>query len=47
MNHDEAVQEMATERYLLDELSPELKEAFEGFERALASGTASFPPRTA
>jgi hypothetical protein len=29
MNHDEAVQEMATERYLLDELSPELREAFE------------------
>lgn len=29
MNHDEALQEMATERYLLDELSPELKEAFE------------------
>jgi hypothetical protein len=29
MNHDEAVQEMATERYLLGELSPELREAFE------------------
>jgi anti-sigma factor RsiW len=29
MNHDEAVQEMATERYLLDELSPEFREAFE------------------
>jgi anti-sigma factor RsiW len=29
MNHEEAVQEMATERYLLDELSPELREAFE------------------
>jgi anti-sigma factor RsiW len=29
MNHDEAVQEMATERYLLDELSPEAREAFE------------------
>ena len=29
MNHDDAVQEMATERYLLDELTPELKEAFE------------------
>lgn len=29
MNHDEAIQEMATERYLLDELSPELREAFE------------------
>jgi len=29
MNHDEAVQEMATERYLLDEMSPELREAFE------------------
>jgi hypothetical protein len=29
MNHDEAVQEMATERYLLDELSPELRDAFE------------------
>jgi acyl-CoA thioester hydrolase len=28
-------------------LETELKEAFEGFERALASGTASFPPRTA
>lgn len=29
MNHEQAVQEMATERYLLDELSPELREAFE------------------
>jgi anti-sigma factor RsiW len=29
MNHDEAVQEKATERYLLDELSPELREVFE------------------
>ena len=29
MNHNEAIQEMATERYLLDELSPELREAFE------------------
>lgn len=29
MNHEEAIQEMATERYLLDELSPELREAFE------------------
>ncbi len=29
MNHDEAVQELATERYLLDELSPELRDAFE------------------
>jgi anti-sigma factor RsiW len=29
MNHDEAMQEMATERYLLDELSTELREAFE------------------
>lgn len=29
MNHEEAVQEMATERYLLDELSPELRDAFE------------------
>lgn len=29
MNHEEAVQEMATERYLLDELAPELREAFE------------------
>jgi anti-sigma factor RsiW len=29
MNHEDAVQEMATERYLLDELSPELREAFE------------------
>jgi len=29
MNHNDAVQEMATERYLLDELSPELREAFE------------------
>jgi len=29
MNHNEAMQELATERYLLDELSPELREAFE------------------
>jgi len=29
MNHEDAVQEMATERYLLDELSPELRDAFE------------------
>lgn len=29
MNHSEAIQEMATERYLLDELSPELRDAFE------------------
>jgi len=29
MNHEEAVQEMATERYLLGELSPERREAFE------------------
>jgi anti-sigma factor RsiW len=29
MNHDEAVQEMATERYLLGEMSSELREAFE------------------
>lgn len=29
MEHSEAVQEMATERYLLDELNPELREAFE------------------
>ena len=29
MNHEQAVQEMATERYLLDEMSPELREAFE------------------
>jgi hypothetical protein len=29
MNHSEAVQMMATERYLLGELSPELREAFE------------------
>jgi hypothetical protein len=29
MNHEQAQQEMATERYLLDELSPELREAFE------------------
>jgi len=29
MNHEQAVQEMATERYLLDELSPELRDAFE------------------
>ena len=29
MNHSEAVEMMATERYLLGELSPELREAFE------------------
>ena len=29
MNHDEAVQEMATQRYLLEELSPEEKDSFE------------------
>jgi anti-sigma factor RsiW len=29
MNHEQAMQEMATERYLLDELTPELREAFE------------------
>ena len=29
MNHEDAIQEMATERYLLDELSPELRDAFE------------------
>jgi len=29
MNHEQAVQEMATERYLLDELTPELRDAFE------------------
>lgn len=29
MNHEQAIQEMATERYLLDELSPELRDAFE------------------
>jgi hypothetical protein len=29
MDHREAVQEMATERYLLDELTPELRDAFE------------------
>jgi len=29
MNHEQAIQEMATERYLLDDLSPELREAFE------------------
>jgi hypothetical protein len=29
MNHDEAVQQMAVERYLLDELAPELRDAFE------------------
>jgi len=29
MDHNEAVEQMATERYLLDELSPELREAFE------------------
>jgi Putative zinc-finger len=29
MNHSEAVQQMATERYLLDELPPDLRDAFE------------------
>ena len=29
MDHSEAVQEMATERYLLDELTPEVRDAFE------------------
>lgn len=29
MNHSEAVQQMATERYLLDEMSPEARDAFE------------------
>jgi anti-sigma factor RsiW len=29
MNHDEAVQLMATEKYLLNELTPEQREAFE------------------
>ena len=29
MNHEQAIQEMATERYLLDELAPELRDAFE------------------
>ncbi len=29
MEHNEAVQQMAVERYLLDELTPELREAFE------------------
>ena len=29
MNHSEAVKEMAAERYLLDELSPEARDAFE------------------
>jgi hypothetical protein len=29
MNHEQAVEEMATERYLLDELSPEQRDAFE------------------
>src|SRR6516165_7713723 len=29
MDHDEAIKQMAAERYLLDELSPELREAFE------------------
>jgi anti-sigma factor RsiW len=29
MNHEQAVQEMATERYLLEELTPELRDAFE------------------
>ncbi len=29
MNHEQAIQDMATERYLLDELTPELRDAFE------------------
>jgi hypothetical protein len=29
MNHSDAVEQMAAERYLLDELAPELREAFE------------------
>lgn len=29
MNHEQAIQERATERYLLDELAPELRDAFE------------------
>ena len=29
MNHSEALKEMAAERYLLDELSPEARDAFE------------------
>ena len=29
MDHNEAVQQMATEKYLLGELPPELREAFE------------------
>jgi anti-sigma factor RsiW len=29
MNHSEALEQMAAERYLLDELAPELREAFE------------------
>ena len=29
MNHEQAIQEMATERYLLEELTPELRDAFE------------------
>jgi Putative zinc-finger len=29
MNHSEAVEQMATERYLLDELTPDAREAFE------------------
>jgi len=29
MDHSEAVREMAAERYLLDELEPEAREAFE------------------
>ena len=29
MNHEQAMQEMATERYLLDELTPEQRDAFE------------------
>jgi anti-sigma factor RsiW len=29
MNHEQAIQEMVTERYLLDELTPEVRDAFE------------------
>jgi anti-sigma factor RsiW len=29
MKHEEAVQQLAIERYLLDELTPELREQFE------------------
>ena len=29
MDHNEAIEQMAAERYLLDELTPELRDAFE------------------